>query len=283
MHAFMRDTLHSWRQMAHVTFALGWSDFLLKYRGSVFGYLWSLIGPLVQFLVIYYVFVVMVGVVIENYALYLFLGIILWEYFALTTSACINAPLQRVGVMQQISIPRTILMFSVAWTHIIIFLSRLVIFMFFAAWSGIFPVAGYAYLLVIIFQITCFSLGVGMMLAAYSLRYRDIGHLWAVVLQFFFWLTPVMYESQRTAPIFGEIRSILSDSLPQWHVLFDMFVKLQPLSVLLYDARRVLVFSQTQSFPALDHAVWLSVFCMAVFIVGLVLYRRRSKFFLQEY
>ena len=63
----------TWKHALKVVLVMGWSDFVLKYRGSFLGYLWSLAGPLVKFLVILYVFGPFVSPEIPEYPLYLFL------------------------------------------------------------------------------------------------------------------------------------------------------------------------------------------------------------------
>src|SRR3989338_11677150 len=102
----------TWRHSLKVIFVMGWSDFVLKSRGSFFGYLWSLMGPLVKFLVILYVFGPYVSPEIPAYPLYLFLGVILWEHFVTTKAACIHALTEKAGIIQKLQFPRILLMLS---------------------------------------------------------------------------------------------------------------------------------------------------------------------------
>src|SRR3990167_9362705 len=103
------------RQMLRIVWIVGWSDFFLKYRGSVLGYVWSLLAPLAKFLVIYYVFRPFVRDTIPYYSLYLFLGIIVWEHFTVTTTHCMSVLHEKAAFVQKLPFPRILLIFIVGW------------------------------------------------------------------------------------------------------------------------------------------------------------------------
>ena len=76
----MQSASFGWTHSLRIVVEMGWSDFFLKYRGSVLGFLWSLAFPITRFLVILHIFRPFTKG-IEFYPLYLFLGIVVWEYF----------------------------------------------------------------------------------------------------------------------------------------------------------------------------------------------------------
>jgi len=187
--------------MARIVWTLGWADFLLKYRGSILGYFWSLLAPLAKFLVFLYVFTVIFQVTIPNYPLYLFLGIIVWEYFTQTTVGCLSMPMEKSNIIQKIAFPRLLLIFAVGWTNMIIFLTYLLVYIVFALIAGVTPSWwGFLYFPALLVQMSLIFLGVGMILSSYALRYRDLPHLWNIVLQVLFWLTPITYAQTVSAP-----------------------------------------------------------------------------------
>lgn len=271
------------KQSATVVFALGWADFVLKYRGSVLGYLWSLALPLSKFLVILHILRPFTAG-IEYYPLYLFLGIILWEHFSLTTSSCIALPEQQSGIIKRMKFPRILLVFSLGWTNMIILLTYLVIFLIFAVFMGapIFP--GILLLPIILLQATLISLGIGMLMSSYSLRYRDIAHLWTVGLQVLFWLTPIIYEYRPANPVLQDLKNTLSGTVHEslWSV-FDIFIRFQPLSILIHDARRSMLYQYSLGIPSTVHWVGFTAICCFIFAVGVRVFIRRSKHFLDEY
>jgi ABC-type polysaccharide/polyol phosphate export permease len=269
------------RRFARIVFAFGWSDFTLKYHESFLGYLWSLAGPVVQFIVILHVFRPFIGQDIPSYHLYLFLGLILWEHFSLTTSACIALPARKVPIMRKVNLPRILFVLSVGWTHVIILCSRLLIFFLFGLATGLpFEFVHLWYVPLLLLQTTALALGIGMIFGSNALRFPDIPHLWGVALSILFWLTPVTYPSLRTGSLLEEAGRLVS--APALSEVLTSFIRLQPVSVLLYDARRALIFPSADS-PPLLHIAAFTLLCLGIFAVGALMFWRRSRFFLQEF
>ncbi len=274
----------SFMHRLRVVTALGWSDFTLKYRGSVLGYLWSFLVPLVKFLVILHIFRPFASQ-IPFYPLYLFLGIILWEHFAMTTSACISLPHDKEAVIKKMPLPRILLVFSVGWMHCIILATYVIMFLLFSVAMGAdLRAVALLYLPILFLQTTLLALGIGMMLGSYSLKFRDIPHLWGVLLQIFFWLTPVMYAYQPHAPVLADAQTLVSGGIPltlwSW---FDVFIRFQPLSLLMHDARRVLLYPGTLGIPSALHIGILTLILAVIFSAGVLVFLRRSPHFLEEY
>lgn len=270
-------------QGARIVWDLGWSEFRLKYRGSVLGYFWSLAAPMAKFAVFLYVFQVIFPVDIPGYPLYLFLGIIVWEYFTNITTACIGVPLTYEHIIQKVAFPRFLLVLTVGWLQTIIFCTHVLIFVFMGLFLGPPSALGLLFLPVICVQTALLSLGIGSLLASYSLRFRDFPHLWNIALQMLFWLTPVAYGHAVRASAAAEFLDILSSpgKLLGWEAL-TTFVRFQPLSLIIFDARRVLL-SANAEMPTFVHSVALTAICMAIFIAGYIVFRRRSRYFIQEY
>lgn len=269
------------RQMSRIVLSLGWTDFSLKYRGSIFGYLWSFLSPLTRFLVILFVFRPFVGFDIPSYPLYLFLGIILWEHFSGLTSACLATPFDKAFLIQYVRFPRILLLLAAAWSHVLIFLTYLVVFLFVALWSGTPIIRHAAYIPILLLQMTPLALGIGGILGAFVLRYRDLRHLWEVLLTVLFWLTPIMYPYRIEAPTLKEFLLLPEKLHPlTLHGILSAFVRFQPLSIMLYDARRALLYGESPSF---FHIAVFLLFCVMIGGIGCVLFHRRSRVFLEEY
>lgn len=272
------------RQCLLTVMVVGWHDFLLKYHGSVLGYLWSLIGPIVKFLVIYHVTRPFVADGIDNYPLYLFLGIILFEHFSNTTLGCVSMLLNKESMVSKIAFPRILLPLMVGWTNLIVFLTYFLIFIVFSMIYGTYPTWSYLWVPVILLQMTLISLGVGMVLSAYSLKYRDIEHLWSLVLYVLFWLTPIFYARPTEGPIWKSLLHFIDGfGYPSLTRIFDGFVQFQPLSLLMQDARRILLYSATAGIPSAVHVIGFTCICFAMFWCGARIFRSRSRYFIEEY
>lgn len=270
--------------MLHVVWAMGWSDFYLKYRGSLLGYLWSFVPMIIRFLVIFHVFRPFVQDRVPHYLLYLFLGLIVWQHFSDCSSGCISVLRNKEAIIRKVSFPRVTLMFAVCWQQTIIFFTNFLIFLI-VAWLMGPPLGwGYLYLPVLLFHMSLLALGVGMLLSAYSLKFRDISHLWSVMLQILFWLTPIMYFKEVRAPFLEAALALVRSGGPRslWE-LFDMFIRFQPLTLLMQDARRVLLYYDQIGMPTLMHIGGVTVICLGIFAVGAGVFLRRSELFVQEY
>ena len=97
------------------------TDFKLRYQGSVLGYAWSLLRPLMLFLILYIVFVkfLKLGTGIPNYPIYLLLGIVMWSFFAEMTSLSLSSIVGRGDLIRKIRIPRWIIVLSSSVTAVI--------------------------------------------------------------------------------------------------------------------------------------------------------------------
>ena len=244
---------------------MGWSDFSLQYRSTALGMVWIFLKPCIKLVVLYEVFRTLLGTDIERYSLYLFSGIIVWEHFSITTSQCIGVLLQKHNLIQRVPFPRITLMGSVGWTSFIVLSIHMAILLLatIILGSGISP--RMLLMPVAMLQMTALALGVGMTLAAYSLRHKDIGHAWQIVLQILFWLTPIFYR-----PRLLESR-------------IDDLIRYQPLSILLREIRGMLVYADR----LLDDSLW-TIFLVSVFTAGVLacwigIYQYRSRYFLHEY
>ncbi len=271
------------RHAIRVVLAIGWSDFVLKYRGSVLGYLWSLALPLVKFGVILFVFGPYVESSVPMYRLYLFLGIIIWEHFSVTTTACMGMLFDKADVIQRLPFPRILLIFAVGWTNFIVFVTHLIVFLFYAYRIGWEPHWEALYSIVTLAEMTMVSLGIGMMLASWCLKFRDIHHLWTVVLQILFWVTPIMfpYTLQKTA--FETVTNVGSIGSYSAGSTLKLFIEVQPLSVLMLDARRAILYADVWGMPTVVHTLGVLTVSAVIFLVGLAMFQKRQKFFAQEY
>lgn len=90
------------------------TDFKLRYQGSVLGYAWSLLRPLLIFLILYVVFVkfLKIGDGVPHYPIYLLLGIVIWNFFLEMTTPSLGSIVNRGDLIRKIKIPRWMIVFS---------------------------------------------------------------------------------------------------------------------------------------------------------------------------
>ncbi len=169
------------------------SEFKLRYQNSFLGYFWTLIKPLLLFGVIYLVFSVFMQSPIPNYPVYLLLGIILWTFFSEATLIGMNSLLAKRDLITKIYFPRSIIIFASTLSSLITLLLNLVIFLVFMLVSGL-PLHAEAFFFIIyIIELYMVATGITFLLASLYLHFRDLQHIWEILLQIGFWLTPIIY------------------------------------------------------------------------------------------
>lgn len=171
------------------------TDFKLRYQGSVLGYAWSLLRPLLLFLILYVVFVrfLKLGSSIPHYPIYLLLGIVLWQFFADMTSQSLGSIVGRGDLIRKIRIPRWIIVFSSSISALINLGLNLIVVAVFMVWNKVDLLDTLVLLPFLLVEVYVFALGLSLFLAAAFVKFRDISYIWEVGLQAGFYLTPVLY------------------------------------------------------------------------------------------
>jgi len=164
-----------------------------RYRRSALGVLWTLLNPLLNTLVLTIVFSTLFRFDIENFPVYLLVGLLVWNFFAQTTTQSMNTLIWGSNLIKRIYVPRTVFAVAVAGNGIINFLlsmvSLVVIMVFtrhpFTAALWMLPLS--------ILILTMFTLGFALFMSTLAVFFVDIVDMFGVLLSVFFYLTPVFY------------------------------------------------------------------------------------------
>lgn len=204
----------------NLTLTLAVTEFRVKYFGSVLGYLWSLMRPLMLFGVLYFVFteVAKLGTDVKFYGVYLLQSIVLWMFFTETTSGSLTCLLNREDIIRKMRFPRLAVPLSVALTALFNLGMNFIAVFVFAVASGVRPHWGWLLVPLMILALTVLATGLGMLLAPLYVRYRDVQPIWDVVIQIGFYASPILYVAM-TWP--EEIRTFLQ-AVPVAAVLTEM-------------------------------------------------------------
>jgi ABC-2 type transport system permease protein len=183
------------RRFLDLLWLMSVTEFKRVYFGTVLGYLWSLIRPLMLFAVLLAIFtqVFKVGSNLEFYPVMLLLGIVLYGFFQEATTIAVTSVVGQEGVVRKTQFPRLVIPLSVVITGAFnLGLNLIVVFVFVLAfgvdptWTWLlFPFA-----LAALFTLTA---AVGMALSVLYVRFRDVAIIWTVVAQVLFYATPVLY------------------------------------------------------------------------------------------
>jgi len=172
-----------------------------KYRRTLLGWLWSLATPLTSLVIYSYVFGTLLQAVaplgtpsgITSFGLFLLSGLIPFGFFSSATGAGINALLESADLIRKVSFPRESLVLAKVLNAVVQFNIEIVllIVVFLIAGSPLLPWLPVTLALVIVFVI--FVVGISLFLAVATVHFRDIPHFWGILLQIWFFATPIVY------------------------------------------------------------------------------------------
>ncbi len=189
------------RRLWSLSITLATTEFRLRYLGSVLGYLWSLLRPLLFFGVMYVVFTQIFKVSSgPHYGVYMLANIILWTFFLEVTSASIQCLVAREGLLRKMRFPRLAIPLSVCLTSSFTLVMNLVVVLIFALANGIYPQWTWLEMPVIVALWGVLALGVGMILSVLYVRMRDVQPIWDVFSQVLFYASPLVYTLSRYPP-----------------------------------------------------------------------------------
>lgn len=249
------------------------TDFKLRYQGSVLGYLWALLRPLMMFAILYVVFAKLLrfGSDIPHYPVYLLTGTTLWSFFTECTGQGIQAMVTRGDLIRKISFPKYIVVVSTTFTALINLAINLVVVVIFALINGVAPSLSWLLVPFSILELYTLSLGIAFLLGAINVKFRDIASIWDVLIQALFYAVPIIY------PI-----TMIAAS----NQLAAKIILLNPIAQAIQDVRYNLITTETiTTWNFLHNPILMIVpiaITVAVLAVGSLYFRRKSKFFAEE-
>jgi ABC-2 type transport system permease protein len=183
------------RRFVELTLTIARTDFKLKFFGSVLGYLWSLMRPLMFFGVLYLVFtkVFKVGQGIPHYPVYMLTSIVMWNYFMEVTGGCVPSLVNRESMLRKVRFPRMVIPLSVSLTAIFNLAMNFIAVFILALANGVDPRFAWLELIPIVLIWVVLATGMGMLLSALYVRYRDVQPIWDVLSQMLFYGSPIIY------------------------------------------------------------------------------------------
>ncbi len=246
------------------------SDFKLRYQGSVLGYLWSLLRPLFMFGVLYIVFthVIRFGNTIPNYPSYLLLGLVTWTFFIEATVSGMNSITGHGDMIRKVSIPKYTIVVSTMLSAFVNFCFNMVVVFIFMLFGHV-PFRSTLLLVpFLIIELMIFSLAVSFILSALYVKFRDLSHIWDVVLQAGFYATPIIYSLSIVPKRFVKI------------------IALNPLAQIFQDMRYLMITSKTETTAAAYNSIWGRILpiliVVSLCIIAIWYFRRSSGKFAEE-
>jgi ABC-2 type transport system permease protein len=266
-----------WGRFWHLTFNIARTEWKLRFFGSVLGYFWQLMRPLLLFSVLY-VFFTKIGHVGQGpdaapgkpnylYGVQMLGSIVLFTFFAEATGGAVSSVVQNEALVRKIHFPRMVIPLSIVLGALFNLGLNLIVVLIFALASGARPMLSWLELPLIIGLLAVFATGLAMLLSSSYVYFRDVAPIWEVVLQVLFYCSPVI------VPLTA-VQNRLSPALVKLYML-------NPLATAFQQFRHAVVNHATPGAVAvLGYPGLLAVFgiVIAVFAIGFVVFNRTAPY-----
>lgn len=184
-------------------------DFKKKYKRTVLGMVWSVLSPLLSLMIMNLVFKRLLGNNIEHYTIYLFSGQLVFSYFTDATNGGMSSLMENSDIFTKVNIPKFLFLISKNVSTLINFGLTLAVFFIFVAIDGIAFTTKFFLLLYPIFCLIIFNIGIGLILSAFFMFFRDIEYLYGVATQLLMYLSAIFYSID-TFPEIGRFMFLLN-------------------------------------------------------------------------
>ena len=247
-----------------------------KYKRSALGWAWSLLNPLSTMLVYTFVF----GVILPTgdvpamphgrrvFALYLLCGLLPWNFLAQTTGVGMGAVVANGGLVKKVWFPRETLVFATAASMLFSFLIEAALLLVALAAFGTMALPWVPVALVLTVLLAAFATGLGLMLAAGNVYFRDLAYLWSIFTQLWFFATPIVYP----------VSLVVKKLQGRWDGALWLY-RANPMAMFVDSYRRALYLAR---WPTIGQFVALVVVSFGVLAAGLLVFSRLAPRFAEE-
>lgn len=242
-------------------------EFQARYRNSLLGAAWTVLNPLALILIYTVVFSQVMKTRLPGvdstfaYSIYLCAGMLTWGLFAEIVGRGQNVFIEHANLLKKLNFPRLCLPAVVVLTALLNFAIIFGLFTLFLLLTGNFPGWVFLGLLPVLLVTVVFAIGLGIVLGILNVFFRDVGQFFSVALQFWFWLTPIVY------------------SVTHLPASLQPYMALNPLASIVGACQDVLV---AQRWPQWQSLGWTSLLALLLCGAGLWLYRRNAGALVDE-
>ena len=184
-----------WKRCWRLTWRMARTDFALRYHGSILGYIWSLLNPLLFFGVIYFAFtqIVEIGEGVENYPAMLLFNLMMFQFFAEATSISVTSIVAGEHLVRRMEFPRLAVPLSKVIASTFSLGLNLIVVGGFAIASGV--EVRWTWLLLPLLLVALYTITVccSVLLSTLYVRFRDVAQIWTVATTAFFYMTPIVF------------------------------------------------------------------------------------------
>lgn len=234
-------------------------DFTKKYKRTVLGIAWSVMSPLLSLMVMNLIFGTLLGSEIEHFTIYLFSGQLIFSFFSDSTNEGMTSLLNNADIFSKVNVPKYLFLFSKNVSSLINFAITLGIYFLFVLANGIPITWKFLFLIYPIACLVVFNLGMGLILSALYVFFRDIQYLYSIFTLLLMYMSAIFYSIE-TFPQIGQ----------------ELFL-LNPIYIYIRYFRKIVI---EDTVPSVWFHLIAAGYAVVAFGVGALIYKKKNHSFL---
>ncbi len=234
-------------------------DFKQKYKRTALGMLWSILSPLITLLVMRLVFTNFFGRGVEHYTTYLFAGNLMFSYFKEQTSGGMQSLMANAQIFSKINVPKYLFLLSKCVSAAINFVLTLIVFFIFVIIDGVPFHWSIVAIIYPIAMLTLFNIGVGMILSALYVFFRDVGYIYDIFTLLLMYMSAIFYYVDNY-PV----------KIQRVFLLNPVYVAIKYVRVVVLDG----------NIPSFAYHLLLLLYASVAVAVGIIVYKKCNQKFL---
>lgn len=232
-----------------------------KYKHSFLGVLWSFVNPLLQIIVYAIIFPLIMRSNIEYYVVFMVCGLIPWNYFSTVINRASFTMIENGNILKKVYFPREILPLSVVTSETITFLISSIIIVCFVLGYGLGITINIVFYPILLFVQFVLLLGISLFVSSITVYFRDLQHFIGVLLQLFFYATPIVYSVE---------------TIPE---NFQWILKYNPMTYIIEGYRDIFYY---QTMPEIGTLLIVLVIGILLCVTGYIVFNKLQKKFAEE-
>lgn len=236
-------------------------DLRTRYKGSVLGFFWTFLNPLLQLVVYTIVFSTVMRIGVDKFYIFLFVGLVPWTFFSSSILAGANSIVANSNLIKKIYFPKIIIPIAVVNTNFVNMIFTLIIVFISLIFSGIgidFKIIYLPFVLAIEYVLV---LSITVLIASLTVYLRDLEHIFSILLMAWFYLTPIVYPLEM---------------IPE---KFLIYFKTNPMFYIINSIRDILFYHNT---PDIENLVLICLLSIGLLVISIFLFIRLEKGFAEE-
>lgn len=239
-------------------------DFKLRYRRSVLGVVWSVLNPLLMMIIMSFVFQYFLRSNLEHYSLYLIVGNITFALMNDATNGGLRSIIDASSLLKKVKVDRWVFPVQKVFSAAVNFAFSLIAVAIVMVFDGVMPTIHVLWFVVGLVLVMLFSIGIGLFIGALAVFFRDMIHLWSVVLTAWTYLTPIFWDL-----------SLLTNSNAPRIVVW--IVKANPMYNYLEIMRSAFVY---QNNPSVTVLLLAAIWAVIALVVGITVFKKTEHKFI---